>query len=83
MNEFFGVLIGFLLWSLMGYVFSWYLLKLYDECRLPNDEMSEKIDRESHRKYNSWLRIKYALGSGFIIGGFWFMAIHHNPLISN
>lgn len=43
MNEFFGVLIGFLLWSLMGYVFSWYLLKFYDGGRFPMDGMSEEV----------------------------------------
>ena len=83
MNELLGILLGFLLWSLMGYVFSWFLLHLYDGSRLPNDEMSSDANRESNRKYNRALKVKDAIGGGLVVGGFWYLFIHHNPLISN
>jgi hypothetical protein len=78
MNIFIGAVIGFIGWSLMGYIFAWVLLNFYDGARFPFDEISE-----ADQKNNSYLRIKYALGAGFLIGVFWFVAIHHNPLISN
>jgi hypothetical protein len=78
MNSFFGVLFGFLGWSVMGYLFSWLLLDFYDGGRFPMAEISE-----ADKKSNSHLRIKYALGGGLFIGLFWFIAVHNNPLISN
>jgi hypothetical protein len=78
MNSFLGVLAGFLGWAFMGYVFSWLLLKVYDSSRFPMDDVSE-----TDEKINSHLRIKYAVIAGFIVGMFWVLAIHHNPLISN
>jgi hypothetical protein len=77
-NLFFGALAGFVGWSSLGFVASWLLLKLYDGNRFPMDKISEEDE-----KSNSSLRIKYALGSGIIVGIFWLEAIHNNPLISN
>jgi hypothetical protein len=62
----------------MGFLFSLLLLVKYDASRFPMDEMSK-----ADRNYNRRLMIKCAVGGGFIIGVFWFIAIHHNPLISN
>jgi hypothetical protein len=78
MNSFFGALIGFLGWSFMGFLFSLFLLVKYDASRFPMDEISK-----ADRNYNRRLMVKCAVGGGLIIGAFWFMVIHHNPLISN
>jgi hypothetical protein len=71
MNLFFGLVIGFLGWSFLGFLFCWLLLRFYEDARYPLGKLSE-----DDRKENSRLMVRYALYGGLLI---WCLVDHLPP----